>query len=117
MRLLGALLTGMLAMTVVPAVAAPQAEAPAATVPAPAAHPKARLHHLVGEVMTVDQAAKTLTVKQPGKQAKELTLAVDDKVAAMLADLHPGDQVRIRYSDKDGKLDAMAIKVTHKAKA
>jgi hypothetical protein len=40
---------------------------------------------------------------------------VDDKATTTLADLHPGDRVRIRYSESDGKLDAVAIKVTHKA--
>jgi hypothetical protein len=41
--------------------------------------PKAKLHSLAGQVVSVDQAAKSLIVKRTGKNPQELTFAVDEK--------------------------------------
>ncbi|MFN3477561.1 MAG: copper-binding protein [Candidatus Methylomirabilales bacterium] len=70
-----------------------------------AAKPKS----LIGEVVSVDQQAKTVTVKKAGRKLKELTFAVEEKAAPMLADLKPGDRVRVTYVKAEGKLTAKAI--------
>ena len=117
MRLTVVPLAASLALAFVSSFAVAQTETPATTTTAPATQPKTRLHTVVGHVVTVDPAAKTLIVKRRGWHGKELSFAVEEPAAPTLADLHPGDRVRVRYSDTDGKLDATAIEVTHRAKS
>src|SRR5512135_3490117 len=56
----------------------------------------AAMRHVTGEVVSVNQNAKTLTVKH-GPNGKELTFAVEADGTARLSDLKAGDQVKIGY--------------------
>jgi hypothetical protein len=62
-----------------------------------------------GQVVSLDDAAKTLTVKQAGKTPKELTFAVAGAAAKSLTGLKAGDRIRVRYTDEAGKLTAENI--------
>jgi Cu/Ag efflux protein CusF len=77
----------------------------------------AKLHHLAGEVVAVDQTAKTVTIKHMVRgQAREATFSVGEKEAASLANLQPNDRVRLSYSKEQGRLMAQSIVTTyHKA--
>ncbi len=57
------------------------------------------ISHVKGDVLSVDQNAKTLTVKKGGLRHKELTFQVDDP--ALLANVQTGQTVRVGYV-KDG---------------
>jgi Cu/Ag efflux protein CusF len=109
MRILVMFLAAALTFATSPAVTSAQVETPATTAGAPADTTKGRVHRAAGEVLTVDPGAKVLTVKTRGWRGRELTFAVEEAAAATLADLHPGDRVRVRYAESDGKLDATAI--------
>jgi hypothetical protein len=100
-----------------PTMAEPPAQgkmAPAGTSEASSA---AKVHHLTGQVVAVDQTSKTLTIKHiVGGKAREATFAVEDKASASLANLHPNDRVRLSYSKDQGRLIAQSIVETyHKA--
>jgi len=58
------------------------------------------LSHAKGEVVSVDQNAKMLTVKTGGLRHKELMFRVDDP--AVLANVQTGQEVRVGYV-KQGK--------------
>src|SRR5919108_750658 len=77
----------------------------------------ARLHRLAGEVVAVDQTAKTVTVKHMvGGKAREATFNVGEKASASLANLRPNDRIRLSYSKEQGRLMAQSIVATsHKA--
>jgi Cu/Ag efflux protein CusF len=77
----------------------------------------ARLHHLTGEVVAVDQTAKTVTIKHMvGGKAREATFNVGEKAAASLVNLQPNDRVKLSYSKEQGRLMAQSIVATyHKA--
>ncbi len=77
-----------------------------------------RLKNTSGEVVSLDQMAKTLTVKPTaGKTAKELTFTVADSAAGSLAQLKPGDRIRVGYTREAGTLTAEKIvKIQTKAK-
>jgi Cu/Ag efflux protein CusF len=77
----------------------------------------ARLHRLVGDVVAVDQTAKTVTIKHMVRgQPKEATFNVGEKAAPALVDLKPNDQVRLSYSKEQGRLIAQSIvETTHQA--
>lgn len=77
----------------------------------------ARLHRLVGDVVAVDQTAKTVTIKHMVRgQPKEATFNVGEKAAPALADLKPNDRVRLSYSKEQGRLIAQSIvETTHQA--
>ena len=77
----------------------------------------ARLHRLVGDVVAVDQTAKTVTIKHMVRgQPKEATFNVEEKAAPVLVDLKPNDQVRLNYSKEQGRLIAQSIvETTHQA--
>ncbi len=69
--------------------------------------------YLRGEVVSVDQTAKTLTVK--GKKGEE-TIAVDQmtkismgKMGGTLEDIKAGDYVRVKYHKVDGKDVAYSV--------
>lgn len=59
-----------------------------------------------GEVVAVDAAAKTLTIK--GKKG-DVALSVDEKAAAKLADVKVGDKATVKYKELDGKNVASSI--------
>ena len=77
----------------------------------------AKLHHLVGEVVAVDQTAKTVTIKHMVRgKPKQATFTVEEQAASTMADLKPGDRVRVSYHKMEGQLIANAILETyHKA--
>jgi hypothetical protein len=78
----------------------------AATELMPEAFPK----NLTGEVVSVDKGARQMTVKQSGWiTSEEVTFAVAEPAAPMLAELQPGDLVRVGYVEAHGRLIARAI--------
>jgi len=59
---------------------------------------------LAGELVSVDQAAKTVTVKHMvDSKPMQLTMNVEDTAIATLAQLKPGDQVKVTYVEMGGK--------------
>lgn len=65
-----------------------------------------------GEVVSADEAGKTLVLKV---KEKELTFSVAEKAAAKLTDLKPGDRVTVRYVKQEGGLLAKDIAPAKKA--
>lgn len=73
----------------------------------------AKAHRLTGEVVSVDQAAKTMTLKyMVRKRSHEATFAVEDQAAPTLANLKPDDRVKVRYHKDQGRLIADSIVAT-----
>lgn len=68
---------------------------------------KAGLSHVKGDVVSVDQNAKTLTVKRGGLRHKELTFQVDDP--AQLANVQTGQTVRVGYVKQGAQMIAKEI--------
>ena len=108
---LTALAGGVLAQSVGTAPATPATPAAPAAKPAETAKPVApKLKTVVGDVVSVDTAAKTLTVKHTVKgKAEEMTIGSGEKTAEVLGTLKAGDQVRVAYADVDGKPMASTI--------
>ena len=86
--------------------------------PALAAEKKAVLHHLQGEVVSIDSAAMSLTVKETLKDGKTkdvaFTLDAQTKVtihgkAGQLQDLKAGDSVKVSYHKTGTERHAVAI--------
>jgi Cu/Ag efflux protein CusF len=77
----------------------------------------AKLHHFMGEVVAADQTAKTVTIRHMVRgKPKEATFTVEEQAASTLADLKPGDRVRVSYHKMGGQLIANTILETyHKA--
>jgi Cu/Ag efflux protein CusF len=74
----------------------------------------ARLHHLTGEVVAVDQTAKTVTIRHMVRgQPKEATFNVEKNAAPVLGNLKPNDRVRLSYVKEQGQLTAQSIVETH----
>ncbi len=76
---------------------------PPATPPpttAPHAAPKAaHLKTLRGELVSVDEFAKTFTVKHMvGKKAEEITFSAEGKTLAALVKIKPGDHLKVTYT-------------------
>lgn len=68
------------------------------------------LQVFTGRVVSMDQDAKTLTVKKTGwLRAQEVMFTVDDQAVIHLADLKQDDWVDITYAEEDGKLIAKTI--------
>lgn len=110
----------LVAAVAVPAIAGPgfaQTTKPATTPAAPAAAPattpdaaKATAKNLAGELVSVDQAAKTVTLKHMvDSKPMQLTMAVEDGAMASLAQLKPGDQVKVSYIEMGEKKVVKAI--------
>lgn len=80
----------------------------------PEASKAAKPRTFYGEVVSVNQETKTLTVKKTGwlRKSKELTFSVEEKAAPTLADLKPGDRVKVTYIKEDGKLLAQMLSKT-----
>ncbi|HUO64617.1 MAG TPA: hypothetical protein VMT97_12975 [Terriglobales bacterium] len=80
---------------------------PAAPPAAPAATQDATKvagKNLAGELVSVDQAAKTVTVKHiVDSKPMQLTMSVEDSAIATLAQLKPGDQVKVTYVEMGEK--------------
>ena len=95
-----------------PAPAAAKAAVPSGTpTTTPTTAPtSAKLSSFTGELLAMDQTAKTVTVKRTGRsKAKELTFAVEDDALSTLATLKPGDRVTLRYSETAGHRTAKTI--------
>jgi len=80
----------------------------------PEASKAAKPRTFYGQVVSVNQEAKTLTVKKTGwlRKPKELTFSIEEKAAPTLADLKPGDRVKVTYIKEDGKLLAQTLSKT-----
>ena len=112
----------LVAAVAVPAIAGPgfaQTTKPATTPAAPAAAPattpdaaKATAKNLAGELVSVDQAAKTVTLKHMvDSKPMQLTMSVEDGAMASLAQLKPGDQVKVSYVEMGEKrIDKSIVK-------
>jgi hypothetical protein len=84
------------------------------------AEKKAQVHHLSGELASVDAAAKSLTVKETMKdgKTKDVVFTASDKTkvtvhgkAGKLEDLKPGDAVKVSYEKNGAENQASAISV------
>jgi hypothetical protein len=75
-----------------------------------AAHPQVmKPRALTGQVVGVDQGAKTVTVKGTGQAPKQMTFTLDKASTVFLNNLKPGERVRVSYVDMDGHLMAKSI--------
>jgi len=81
-------------------------------------------HSMLGEVVSVDTAAHTFTIKETVKsgEAKEITFTLDEKgkvtvagKASRLEDLKAGDSVTVHYTEKAGNKVAMNLQVAKPA--
>jgi Cu/Ag efflux protein CusF len=82
------------------------------TVPAPAKmEPMAReaaVKNLTGEIVSLDPAARTVTVKHMvDKKAAQITFSVED--ATVLASFKAGDHVKVTYAEMGEKRIARSI--------
>ena len=73
----------------------------------------AKVKSATGEVVAVDAAAKTLTIK--GKKG-DMAFSVEEKAAAKLADVKMGDKATVKYKEMDGKNVATSVTVKKAAK-
>jgi len=76
---------------------------------------KVKVRMITGDVVTVDAAVKTLTVK--GKKA-EIVISVDDKTTVRidrekktLSDINVGDRVTVKYAESEGNNIARSIEI------
>ncbi len=76
---------------------------------------KAASHHAIGDVVSVDATAKTLTVKE---KDKDMTFTIADNAKVMihgkagsLDQLKAGDHVSVRFTEKDGASIAQNVNV------
>jgi Cu/Ag efflux protein CusF len=92
---------------------APAAPATPAVKPATTTAPKVvapKLKTVLGEVVSVDATAKTITVKHTVKgKSEDMTFGAGEKASAALGTLKAGDHVRVAYADVDGKPMASTI--------
>ena len=71
---------------------------------APQEAPKATAKTFTGELVAADQAAKTVTVKHMvDKKPMQLTFSVEDGALSTLAQLKPGDHVKVTYVEMGDK--------------
>ncbi len=61
---------------------------------------------ITGEVISADHSANTLMIKAQGQ---DMTFSVAEKATRALADLKPGDQVTVNYTEAEGKRIAQSI--------
>lgn len=95
------------AAPVAPAATTPAAKPAATTAPKTVA-PK--LHTVMGEVVSVDATAKTITLKHTvNGKSEDKTFGAGEKAAAELGTLKAGDHVRVAYAEVDGKPMASTI--------
>ena len=86
--------------------------------PVLAAEKKSELHHLQGEIVSVDATALSLTVKETLKdgKTKDVAFTLDAKTkvtiqgkAGQLSDLKAGDPVKVSYHKTGTEHHAVAI--------
>ena len=98
-------LAPILAVVAIPAAAVAPSSAqtspatpPPVTAPHTAQNP-AHLKILRGELVSVDEFAKTFTMKHMvDKKAQEITFSAEGKALAALAKIKPGDHLRVTYT-------------------
>jgi Cu/Ag efflux protein CusF len=91
-----------------PAATAAPAAKPAVTTAPKTAAPK--LKTVLGEVVSVDATAKTITVKHTvSGKSEDMTFGAGEKAVASLEKLKAGDHVRVAYAEVDGKPMASTI--------
>jgi Cu/Ag efflux protein CusF len=104
--------TGGTTTTTTPPAASTAPATPAAK-PAATTAPKTvapKLKTVMGEVVSVDATAKTITVKHTvSGKSEDMTFGAGEKAAAALGTLKAGDHVRVAYADVDGKPMASTI--------
>jgi Cu/Ag efflux protein CusF len=84
-----------------------QTEKKPATTPAPAAT-KESMKDLAGEIVAMDQKAKTVTVKHMmSNKAAEMTFHVED--SALFTQFKAGDHVKVTYAEMGDKRVARTI--------
>src|SRR5437899_12682445 len=67
----------------------------------------ARVRQLVGSIVSVDTQSKTVVVQRTAKgKSQEYTFAADKDAAAALAQLKPGERVRVSYIEENGRMTA-----------
>ena len=97
-----------IAALAIPAVAGPAI----AQTPTPATPPRAASEHAAkaapkswaGEFVAADQAAKTVTLKHMvDRKPMQVTFRADEATFAMLAQLKPGDPVKVTYVEMGEK--------------
>ncbi len=90
------------------------------------AAPKTQSHRMLGEVVSVDAAGHSITIKETvkGGEAKEVTFNFDEKgkvmvagKAAKLDDVKAGDSVTVHFTEKDGNKIATQLNVAKPAAA
>lgn len=102
-------LAPILAVVAIPVVVLAAAVAPSPAQTAPATPPPvtaphtaqkpAHLKTLRGELVSVDEFAKTFTMKHMvDKKAQEITFSAGGKALAALAKIKPGDHLRVTYT-------------------
>lgn len=65
---------------------------------------------LTGEVIAVDEGARQMILKYSGWfTSREVTFAVAEPAAAILAEIQPGDQVEVGYTEVEDQFVAMTI--------
>jgi hypothetical protein len=87
------------------------------TTSAPAEKPSmfALPHHVIGDIVSSDQKAKTLRVRD--SKGKEFTFKADSDAAQRLASFKAGDRVRVTYKKSHGQMVATKIVDARVAKA
>lgn len=86
--------------------AAPAAPAPTPEKKAEKKPAAEKVHQYTGDVVTMDGATKTLTIK--GKQGEKAFDVANVKMEKAPA---AGDKVMVKYTEKDGKMTAKSVKV------
>jgi len=64
-------------------------------------------HHVTGDIVSSDQKAKTLAVRD--SKGKEFTFKADSDAALRLASFKAGDRVRVSYKKSHGQIVATKI--------
>jgi len=113
MKTAAALLATSLTVFALSSAAPAQTGGTTTTTPATTTAPKVvapKLKTVLGEVVSVDATAKTITVKHTVKgKSEDMTFGAGEKASAALGTLKAGDHVRVAYADVDGKPMASTI--------
>ena len=100
----------LVAAVAIPAVAGPAFAQSGKSATSPAITPAAASKSLAGELVAVDHAAKTVTVKHiVDKKPVQITFSVEESAVATLAQFKPGDQIMVTYVEMGEKRVAKSI--------
>lgn len=75
----------------------------------------AKTRQLIGDVVSVNREAKSVIVKTAGRMPRDYTFAADKDATGALAELKPGERVRVTYTRAQKALTATAIVKTQQA--